>query len=188
MMPKTQTKLYHSIKILIWNFSSEIQNILENLSTSGVSVWSGTTVSRTKNTDCGKPFVEYLSHKLNLEGNKMISDNRYLDSVIMSIHDIIQAAKAGIKNDSLLRNLTSLKPLVRNLARWTDKCYMVSRFMKIRAIFYMEAIIQMVKYQSTIAANFSKNEAYGRMLSEINIVIKSFQTKETSLSSRRMDL
>lgn len=83
-------------------------------------------------TDCEKPMVGCYSHKLNLEVNKMIDDVVDLNRVVKSIHKTMKAAKWRLKNPAMLRNITTLRPLLTNATRWSGKCNMVNRFVRTR--------------------------------------------------------
>ena len=108
----------------------------------------------------------------------MIKKNLELKSTIMSIHDTMKAAKTGLKNPAILQNITNLKPVMDNMTRWSSKCDMLKRFIRIR-----DDLLKVNKDDdgeipmddSTIFLN--KTKKFESMLSEINFVNKTLQTK-----------
>lgn len=77
-----------------------------------------------------KPGVGCISHKLNLEVNRMLNKDTCLTSVVESVHATIESARK-LKNAALSRNITDYKALLSNETRWSGKRRMLDRFLKI---------------------------------------------------------
>lgn len=71
--------------------------------------------------DSGKPLVECLNHKLNLEVNKMINRMTKLNNQISTVHATMSFANAFVKSAAILRNLTDLHAVIDYAKRWSGK-------------------------------------------------------------------
>lgn len=69
-------------------------------------------------------YVGCNSHKLNIEVNHMLTQNQQIQSTLDCVHETIRDAKR-LKLSALLRNLTDLKPIMRNETRWSGKIHML---------------------------------------------------------------
>lgn len=140
-------------------------------------------------TDCKKPMVGCYNHKLNLEVNEMISSAPDLTRVVQKVHRTIKAAKSRLRNSSMLRNMTHLRPLLPNATRWSGKCAMVNRFVRIRTELIAVSSHEKCDLPIDASARFAeKATACGRMLKEINTVTKVLQTRSRSLTDCRQDI
>lgn len=140
-------------------------------------------------TDCGKPMIGCYSHKLNLEVNLMIKNMRDLDKTITCIHETMRAAKAKLKNTTMLRNLTDLSALLPNATRWSGKCHMVNRFIRIRqeliAVSNQESCDLPINGTNVFSEKANK---YGNMLKEIDFVTKTLQKTGFTLRECHVEL
>ena len=89
------------------------------------------STNRKISVDTSKPLVGCLSHKLNLQVNKMIRCMPDLNRQIETVHKSMSAAKA-LKHSAMLRNLTDLSPVLPNATMWSGKSEMLTRFVPIR--------------------------------------------------------
>ena len=139
--------------------------------------------------DCGKPLVGCLNHKLNLQVNQMIRNMPELKKQIDSVHNTMAAARNGLKNAAVLRNLTELHPIVPNDTRWSGKSLMLSRYVTIRDDLLTASRNKNASLQIDSSSNFfTKVKNSQRMLSEINIVTQLLQTEGRTLSACRGDI
>lgn len=83
--------------------------------------------------DLSKHLVGCLSHKLNLQVNKIVSETPQLGEQLSSVHETMLSASNSIKNSAVLRNLTDLHTIKPNDTRWSGKYFMLERFSRIRA-------------------------------------------------------
>ncbi len=133
-------------------------------------------------------MIRCNSHKLNLEVNHMCGKKTDLDNAILSGHGTVRSAKT-LKNAAVLRNLTELKRIMHNRTRWSGKVHMIRRFLSIG-----EELLEVhdsrdgdIEIDDT--ARFQgKVIKYTKMLSTIDVVTKSLQSKYHTLSKCRDDL
>ncbi len=135
------------------------------------------------------PHIGCVSHKVNLEVELMIRMDTELKSCIESVYETMIDCRTKLKNRALLRNLTSLSPIVENKTRWPGKYQMLSRFCKI----YDELRNAAESEQSTVAMNLttlfmSNVTRFSAMLGQIDLVTKYLQTEHLSLSDCRLAL
>lgn len=118
----------------------------------------------------------------------MVDAHAQLRSTIESVHATMRGAKK-LKNSALLRNLTPLNPIMHNATRWSGKLHMLARFVRIR-----EELIEVQKAPEgdlvvdTSAALLSRTQRFVNMLSEIDLITKSLQTRGHTLAQCRDDL
>jgi len=133
-----------------------------------------------------KPHIGCASHKLNLEVTLMVRNDIQLRNTITGVHETMKAAKTKLKSAAILRNITTLKPILYNKTRWSGKYEMIARFTKIRSQLIEasqddDADIPMpahLAYGTTVSK-------YEDMLSEIQVATKLLQKKESTLSESR---
>ena len=58
------------------------------------------------------PHVGCLSHELHLDINGIVTKDKRLETVIESIHRTMKSSKTSLFNRALLRNVTSLSPVI----------------------------------------------------------------------------
>ena len=80
----------------------------------------------------GIPHVACKSRCLNLEINLMCRDVTDLNNCIKSVHQMMAQCKGRLTTAALLRNISSLKPILHNKTRWSRKFFMLNRFAAIR--------------------------------------------------------
>lgn len=126
---------------------------------------------------------------MNLQVEKTADTNEELKSCFQSVHSTMTEVRSRLENLAILRNLTTLCPIVDNKTRWSGKCYMLRRFCRIYDNF--QAVSE--SESSTVSLNLTtafKAEVtrFSAQLSEIDTVIKLLQTNKFSLSECRMAL
>lgn len=144
------------------------------------------STNRKISTDCEKPLVGCLNHKLNLQVNKMVKDSVDLNLQIESVFNTMSAARGSSKNRTLLRNMTSLRAITPNATRWTGKCRMMKRFVSIRP----ELIAASNDADGSIPIDssplfLSKVKTSAAMLDAINAVTTIMQTRCFTLAQCR---
>ena len=77
--------------------------------------------------------VGSLSHKLHLDVQYMINSEREIRKCIISINNTMVDCKSKLLNRAVLRNLTSLPPVLLNSTQWTSTYEMIIRFSRIRS-------------------------------------------------------
>ncbi len=101
-------------------------------------------------------------------------------SCINSVNETMTDCRT--KNRALLRNLTTLSPIVENKTRWSRKNLMILRFGRI----YDEQRIVAENEKSSVAMNLTtqcktKIDLFSPMLGQIDLVTKYLQTEHLSL-------
>ncbi len=76
----------------------------------------------------GIPYVGCNSHKLHLEVNVLVESHPDMRQNIDSVRDVMREAKTRLKNATVLRNITRLKPKLDNDTRWSGKYEVLRRF------------------------------------------------------------
>ena len=138
---------------------------------------------------CGVPHIWCNSYKLNLEVNSMMNRHADLKSTISCIHDLMRAAKSGLKNAALLRNLTELRPVLNNETRWSGKFLMLQRFTKIRNELIDVSNNEDGSIPINVSIPFSNKVAkYAEILGEMDVVTRQLQKKGYTLADCRQDL
>lgn len=120
--------------------------------------------------------------------NAILSFNTEMNRTIEAIPEIKRTEKQP-KNVALLLNITEYRPLFCNRARWSGEYNALRRLEKLK-----NRIILILTYsgdnlpvlRSALFGN--KVRKYMNMLCEIDVVIKSLQTKGRTISARRDDL
>ena len=108
---------YYNLNVKQWAKCSTADNTTTNVKTA---------------KELGIPHVGCNSHKLNLDMNDWM-EAPALKNIIESVADTMKEAKNSLKNASLLRRLTSLKPVLYNKTRWSGKFInMLSMFVRVR--------------------------------------------------------
>ena len=79
------------------------------------------------------PHIPCKNHLLNSEVNYMTSKSNELSDVLESVQKTMRQCKKSLRNAAVLRNLTTLKPILHNKTRWSGKYDTLSRFIKIRS-------------------------------------------------------
>lgn len=104
----------------------------------------------------------------------MINGNTALKDTIDKIHNTMQLANSKLKNATLLRNITDLRPILNNPTRWSDKYEMLGRFINIRD--------DLIKVSDDEDGNITVHRShkflkstknFTQMLGQVNVVIKS---------------
>ena len=117
------------------------------------------------------------SHNLNLEVNKMIADVPDMHGTVQKVHMTMKAAKK-LKNKAMLRNRTRFSPLLPNATRWSGKCHMVNRFLRIRTELITVSNEESCVLPIDASPRFSqKAKAYGLMFREINSFTQSISRR-----------
>ncbi len=94
-----------------------------------------------------------------------------LSSTIDTVHDVMRSCKRKLRNRALLRNLSTLSPVLNNETRWSSTYHMTERFNDIR-----EALIEVADSDDSelvIHRRVSfknKTAKYAKQLGEINMV------------------
>ena len=146
------------------------------------------STNRKISTDCGKPLVGCLNHKLNLQVNNMVGRISDLNKQLESVHKTMLAAKT-LKSAAVLRNLTDLHPVVPNATRWSGKSQMLTRYIRIREDLLKASRDENASITMDRSAQFlSKVSKSQAMLAEINAVTKQLQCRYRTLSDCRGDI
>lgn len=132
------------------------------------------------------PHVGYLSHKLNLEVNSMVTADPVLTETIASIHETMSNCRRKLKNRAMLRNLTTLSPILHNKTRWLSNFSMLRRFNRIRnqllKLVDTEGAELTINRTNTFKIRATKSEV---MLAPINTGTLLLQEKGKSLADCR---
>ncbi len=134
------------------------------------------------------PFIGCNSHKLNLEDDYIIKKDSELSNAIYNVLETMREAKQ-LKNSALLRNITDFEPVMHNKTRCSGTYEMLKRFLSIRE----ELLEVRSSADSTLPIGgtlqfHTKVKKFKSLLSEIDIVAKSLQTKGYTLAQCRDDL
>lgn len=146
------------------------------------------STNRKISSDTSKPLVGCMSHKLNLQVNSMFKSSAELQKQFATVHETMCAAKA-LKNASILRNLTDLRPVTPNETRWTGKSFTFTRYVQIRddlttASANENATIP-IDRSTQFDAKVTKSAA---MLGELQKVTKTLQLQGRTLADCRGDI
>lgn len=135
------------------------------------------------------PHVGCSSHKLNLEVETMVQADQNLKSCLELVHTTMTDVRGKLRNRAMLRNLTSLCPVVENKTRWSGKCHMLRRFCVIydhlRAVCEQENATVSMNLTPSFKANVKR---LSDQLDEIDSVTKFLQTEHLSLADCRVAL
>lgn len=135
----------------------------------------------------GVPHIGCMSHKLNLEVNRMISSDQILSSILSSIHNTMVDCKSKIKNRVVLRNLTVLNPLLYNDTRWSGKYLMLKRFLQFRDQVIEASNSELTNIRVSSSEIFkSRVEKYCNQLQEIQTVTEELQKNGATVSDCRI--
>ena len=91
------------------------------------------SVNRLASTLLEVPMVVCKSHQLNLELQKMLREYNDLETMVDSVHETTSNWMNRLRNRGLLRNQTTLGPVLNNVNRWSSKYEMMKRFHQIRS-------------------------------------------------------
>ena len=129
------------------------------------------------------------SHKLNLEVNWMFESHHGLKNAYEPVRKTISNAKSKLKNVAAIRNLIELCPILDNSTRQLVKYHILERFSRMRDDLIEASDDPVSDIAINSSANFSrKTRRYSMMLKEIDIVTKSSQTNNQTLTCCRDDL
>ena len=77
------------------------------------------------------PHVGCCNHKFNLDMKSMIEKKSLVNTISDIMQTMIQAKKS--KNSAVLRTLTDLHPEIHTETRWSSKCKMLQKWIRIRS-------------------------------------------------------
>eukprot|EP00171_Calliarthron_tuberculosum_P001491 IDg1491t1 len=147
------------------------------------------SVNRLVSELLGKPFIGCASHKLNLEVQRMIRKDKALSDLIDSIHATMSSCHRKLRDRAMLRNLTSLAPVLHNKTRWSSKYIMIKRFNEIR-----DSIIEVANTEgATVAVErspifYRKSKRYEKQLQVIDQCTLELQKRGSTVSDCRFSL
>lgn len=75
--------------------------------------------------------VVCFRHKLSLLVRHMMDSKTSLGTGINNINDTMKSCKLRLKNGAILRNISYLNVVMRNVNRWSSVYTMVSRFFEL---------------------------------------------------------
>ena len=119
----------------------------------------------------------------------MIERDTLLSENLESIHTTMSHCHKRLRNRAMLRNLTTLNPVLDNVTRWSSKYKMLRRFNRLRG-----HLLQVADTEgATVTINRSNSfrlhtERYERMMEAIDKCTLKMQTKGYSLSDCRFVL
>jgi hypothetical protein len=164
---------YYNLNVKQWAKCSTADNTTTNVKTA---------------KELGIPHVGCNSHKLNLDMNDWM-EAPALKNIIESVADTMKEAKNSLKNASLLRRLTSLKPVLFNKTRWSGKFNMLSRFVRVRV--QLVTVAEDENSNLTVRADimfYRKTVRVTLVLEKFNEVTIFMQTRLITLSMCRRSL
>lgn len=91
-------------------------------------LYDNCSVNQSISTLTKKPLVGCNNDKLNLEDRHLLSATPYMQAVINNVETIMHESKCKLRNAELPRNLTDLKPVLRNQALCSGICKLLNRF------------------------------------------------------------
>ena len=90
------------------------------------------SVNRWDATLLEVPMVGCNRHQSNLEVQKMLREDTDLNKTVDSFHETMSNCINLLRKRAILRNLTTLGPVLNNVTRWSSKYEMMKRFNQIR--------------------------------------------------------
>ena len=112
-----------------------------------------------------------------------------LNQNLESVQNTMRQCKQSLKNAAVLRNLSTLKPIMYNKTRWSGKHDVLKRFIKIREDLIKAADDENTTLEVNSTMGFlNKVKRHQKALARIQIATKEMQTQFHSLSSCRADL
>jgi hypothetical protein len=130
-------------------------------------------------TKLGIPLVGCASHRFNLAANKLYADSEDLLEDVNSL----MAQLRNPNNFAELAKHTELRPVKRNVTRWSSTFAMVERYIRIRAeIKKVEAVEEMVPTGS----RHRKLVALCQDLKKLNSVSKRLQREDIDMAQVRV--
>jgi hypothetical protein len=126
-------------------------------------------------TNLGIPLVGCASHRFNLAANKLYADSEDLLEDVNSL----MAQLRNLNNFAELAKHTELRPVKRNMTRWSSTFAMVERYIRIRAeIKKVEAVEEMV----STGSRHRKLVALCQDLKKLNSVSKRLQREDIDMA------
>ncbi len=119
-------------------------------------------------------------------GTKNDQVDTFLSSPIDTLQDVMRGCKQKLRKRALLRNLSTLSPVLNNETRWSITYHMIERFNDIR-----EARIEVADsddaevFINRRVSSKNKTVKYSKNLGEINMVTLALQKKGCNLSDCR---
>ena len=137
----------------------------------------------------GINHIPCKSHLLNSEVGCMTNNLPELQDILESVQTTMRQCKKSLKNAAVLRNLSTLKPIMYNKTRWSGKHDVLKRFIEIREDLIKTADDENTSLEVNSSIGFlNKVKKHQKTLARIQIATKELQTQFHSLSSCRADL
>ena len=125
----------------------------------------------------------------NSEVNCMTKRLLELNQILESVQNTMRQCKQSLRNAAVLRNLSTLKPIMYNKTRWSGKYDVLKRFIKIREDLIKAADDENTTLEVNSTMGFlNKVKRHQKALARIQIATKEMQTQFHSLLSCRADL
>ncbi len=129
------------------------------------------------------PHVGCLSHKLNLDVNRMIESDDVLSRTLDSVQKSMHECRTKLKNRALLRNITHLAPILPNETRWSGKYAMVERFNRIHDDLIEIAAAENRSLHIESSATFKRDILRAnKQLEQIKIIALELHSENNTLS------
>ena len=112
-----------------------------------------------------------------------------LRQILESVQNTMRQCKKSMKNAAVLRNLSTLKPIMYNKIRWSLKHDVLKRFIKIRKDLIITADDEKTSLEVNCKMGFlNKVKRHQKALEWVQIATKEMQTQCHSLASCSADL
>ena len=106
-----------------------------------------------------------------------------LRQILEYVQNIMRQCKQSLKNAAVLRNLSTLKPIVYNKTRWSGKHNVLKMFIKIREDLIKTADDENTTLDVNSTMGFlNKVKQHQKALARVHIATKETQTQFHSLS------
>jgi len=142
-----------------------------------------------------KPVVGCSNHKFSLDVGDGIASKGTLNDAFARINEIMVKLKS-LKNAAVLRNMTTLKPVLDIVTRWSGKFNMAVRFTRLRP--FIDEIIEAEETGHAdsnlglsaveIQSLSTKIDKAKKWMEPVNIVTKYMQTRMITLAACRTAL
>ena len=107
-----------------------------------------------------------------------------LNQILESVQNSMRQCKQSLKNAAVLRNLSTLKPIMYNKTRWSGKHDVLKRFIKNREDLIKAADDENTTLEVNSTMGFlNKVKRHQKALARIQIATQEMQTQFHSLSS-----
>ncbi len=150
-----------------WDAKTHVHRIREvfDLFSIDISTWmscqiaDNNSINRSVARMLRIPHVGCMSHKLNLDVERMITLDLTLKTCMDTICDTMKFCECKLCHRALLRKLATLEPILSNKTRWSRKCLLLERFCRIFDSLRNVLLSQEPKIGNVLNPEFKTNAA-----------------------------